>query len=142
MVIVRLVVIKVRIVGPYGNSRVNIDNPRYKYFLLITGGIGITPMQSICNDLIVQKFRGRDIKKIKFIWAVRDRGMARSVADYKENFWNKKMSEDLIPELYQSNNLVIPQLENVIDSEFYVTRYVRYLITLMKRKVKNKGNRS
>lgn len=112
------------VLGPYGNSRVIIDDPKYKYFLLVTGGIGITPLQSICNDLIVQKFRGRDIKKIKFIWAVRDRSMARAVADYKENFWNKKFAEDMIPELFQKDLLALQNLEDLIDSEFYVTRYV------------------
>lgn len=114
-------------VGPYGNSRVIIDNPKYKYFLLVTGGIGITPLQSICNELIVQRFRGRDIKKIKFIWAIRDRGMARAVADYKENFWNKKVNINFIPELFQTELLAIQNLEDFIDSEFYVTRYVELL---------------
>jgi ferredoxin-NADP reductase len=90
----------------------------------VTGGIGITPMQSICNDLIVQYFRGREIKKIKFIWAVRDRGMARAVADYKKNFWNKKLDAKEIPELLQKDFFTFQNFENLIDSEFYVTKYV------------------
>ena len=110
--------------GPYGNSRVNVDHPKYKYFLFITGGIGITPLQSICNDLIIQKFRGRDIKKIKFIWAMKEKQIVRSVADYKDNFWNKKLSDEVASQIYKTHNIVIPNLENFIDSQFYVTRYV------------------
>ena len=38
--------------GPYGELEVDIDGAKYKSVLLISGGIGITPIQSICNDLI------------------------------------------------------------------------------------------
>ena len=82
-------------------------------------------MQSICNDLIVQKFRGKDIKKIKFIWSLRDRGMARAVADYKGNFWNKKIQKDILPDVLQPDLMAVHNLESIIDSEFYVTRFVR-----------------
>lgn len=102
----------------------DIDNERYKQFLLISGGIGITPLQSICNDLIIQRFRGRDLKHIKFVWAVRDRRMARSVADYKDNFWNKKIDKDQMNGLFNTDVFAVHQLKDIIDSEFFVTRYV------------------
>ena len=44
--------INVYIEGPYGNPSVNFENNEYDIFLIITGGIGITPLQSITNELI------------------------------------------------------------------------------------------
>eukprot|EP00301_Raphidiophrys_heterophryoidea_P002083 c10977_g1_i1.p1 GENE.c10977_g1_i1~~c10977_g1_i1.p1 ORF type:complete len:436 (-),score=92.38 c10977_g1_i1:197-1504(-) len=70
--------------GPYGSPMVDLDSERYKLFVLISGGIGITPMQSICNDLIDQNKRGRPIKKIFFVWTVRDRQMIDAVYDANE----------------------------------------------------------
>lgn len=58
--------------GPYGNPMINIDNEDIKIFIMISGGIGITPLQSICNELMSQKIRGRKLKKILFIWSVKD----------------------------------------------------------------------
>lgn len=38
--------------GPYGSPSVHIFSDQYKMFLLIAGGIGITPMQSLVNTLV------------------------------------------------------------------------------------------
>jgi ferredoxin-NADP reductase len=38
--------------GPYGNPAIDIDGDKYKIFMMISGGIGITPMQSITNELL------------------------------------------------------------------------------------------
>ena len=35
---------EVYIDGPYGNSIVDIDGDKYKMFLMVSGGIGITPL--------------------------------------------------------------------------------------------------
>jgi hypothetical protein len=67
--------------GPYGEPSVDIEGPRYKMFLLLSGGIGITPMQSICNDLISQEERGRELKKVWFVWSCRDSALLNSVYD-------------------------------------------------------------
>jgi ferredoxin-NADP reductase len=58
--------------GPYGAPAVDVNSPAYKMFLLVSGGIGITPMQSIANDLMQQHRQGRPMKKIHFVWAVKD----------------------------------------------------------------------
>ncbi|KAK9804347.1 hypothetical protein WJX72_008325 [[Myrmecia] bisecta] len=67
--------IRVHIEGPYGSPQMDLSTPRYQIFLLVSGGIGITPMQSTVNDLLAQQQQGRPIKKIWFIWSVRDRAM-------------------------------------------------------------------
>lgn len=60
--------------GPYGNHKLDLESPEYDVFLLVSGGIGITPIQSVYNHLITQvAHEGRTMKKVLFIWSVRDR---------------------------------------------------------------------
>jgi len=66
---------RILVEGPFGSPGVDLDSDRYKCILAISGGIGITPMQSITNDLLEQHCRGRPLKLISFIWSVRDRAM-------------------------------------------------------------------
>ena len=60
--------------GPYGNFGVDVMNDkRYKMALLMSGGIGLTPMQSMFSHLIHEQSNGfRDLKKLKFVWVQRD----------------------------------------------------------------------
>lgn len=61
--------------GPYGASALDLHSPRYTTFVLVSGGIGITPMQSIYSDLLHQHTAGRPLKKLLFMWAVADKHM-------------------------------------------------------------------
>lgn len=38
--------------GPYGFPSIDIAGDQYKSFLLVGGGIGVTPIISICKDLL------------------------------------------------------------------------------------------
>eukprot|EP00238_Polyblepharides_amylifera_P011893 CAMPEP_0196591568 /NCGR_PEP_ID=MMETSP1081-20130531/70094_1 /TAXON_ID=36882 /ORGANISM="Pyramimonas amylifera, Strain CCMP720" /LENGTH=369 /DNA_ID=CAMNT_0041914965 /DNA_START=478 /DNA_END=1587 /DNA_ORIENTATION=+ len=67
--------LKILMEGPYGEPAIDIDGPKYKSVLLISGGIGITPMQSICNDLLHQHDCGRPMNKIWFVWSCADKAM-------------------------------------------------------------------
>ncbi|CAM9138471.1 unnamed protein product, partial [Heterosigma akashiwo] len=59
--------------GPYGAPSVDIDDTEYRHFILICGGIGVSPMQSICNHLLYQHDKKqREIEKIWFVWSARD----------------------------------------------------------------------
>jgi predicted ferric reductase len=55
--------VEIYIEGPYGSPKINFDGD-YKVFLFISGGIGITPLQSMYNNLIYQEAKGRDIRKV------------------------------------------------------------------------------
>ena len=70
--------VKAYIDGAYGEPGVDVEGPRYKNFLLISGGIGVTPMQSIANELLHQYSRGRPLNKLWFVWSVRGTDMAES----------------------------------------------------------------
>mmetsp|Transcript_65269 Transcript_65269/g.147206 ORF Transcript_65269/g.147206 Transcript_65269/m.147206 type:complete len:425 (-) Transcript_65269:99-1373(-) len=58
--------------GPCGEPKIDVEGGDYAHFLLISGGIGITPLQSVANQLLDEKRRGRKVDLIWFVWAVRE----------------------------------------------------------------------
>lgn len=59
--------------GPYGSVGVDLFSDRYKIIMLMSGGIGVTPMQSICHQLMYEHELGRrKVEKIWFMWTARD----------------------------------------------------------------------
>jgi NAD(P)H-flavin reductase len=72
--------LQVMLDGPYGTHKVDLESSEYEVFLLISGGIGITPVQSVYHHLIAQvSQQGRPMKKVLFIWSVRDRVLIDSM---------------------------------------------------------------
>mmetsp|Transcript_27849 Transcript_27849/g.44593 ORF Transcript_27849/g.44593 Transcript_27849/m.44593 type:complete len:485 (-) Transcript_27849:1930-3384(-) len=72
--------VKVFVDGPYGQPCCDIWSGRYTRFLMISAGIGITPLQSITNTLLYQHTQGRPLDQLKFIWTVCDREMVDSLS--------------------------------------------------------------
>ena len=107
--------------GPYGQPSVDVDGDKYKIFVFVSGGIGITPMQSICNDLIHQSNRGRPLKKVYFIWSVRDAFMVTSVLEYDTQYFGDKIPQSL-PYSFSPDLLSENLGQNVLDAQFYLTR--------------------
>lgn len=65
--------ISILVEGPNGSPNIDISGNRYKSFLLFSGGIGITPIQSVCNQLVYDQNKGlRDLKRIRVVWTERD----------------------------------------------------------------------
>ena len=59
--------------GPFGSVGVDLMSDRYKMVMLFSGGIGVTPMQAICNHLMYeQSTMRRELKRLAFIWVERD----------------------------------------------------------------------
>jgi predicted ferric reductase len=59
--------------GPYGSVGVDLASDRYKMVMLFSGGIGATPMQALCNQLMYEQSTGvRELKKLSFVWIERD----------------------------------------------------------------------
>ena len=59
--------------GPYGSVTVDLLSERYQMVMLMSGGIGVTPMQSICNQLMNEFESGkRSMRKLWFVWTARD----------------------------------------------------------------------
>jgi predicted ferric reductase len=66
--------ISILIEGPFGNIGVDLSSNRYhSMIMLASGGIGITPMQSICNQLIHEHSASKQtLQKLSFVWMERD----------------------------------------------------------------------
>lgn len=65
--------ITVMLEGPYGSLGVDLTGDHYKMAMFLSGGIGVTPMQSICHQMLYEHEWGdRDLKKIWFVWTARD----------------------------------------------------------------------
>ena len=108
--------------GPYGNPRVDIDSPRYKLVVLIAGGIGVTPMQSIYNELLIQHVRGRPFVKVKLIWSLRDEGMLHSVAGHSDCFYDKQDIHQGQISSMDKCNLVNLEYSKVMEANFFLTK--------------------
>ena len=109
--------------GPYGCPRVDIDSPKYENVLLVSGGIGVTPMHSIFNELVIQYMRGRPFVKIKLIWALREKDLVHAVAGEENSLLCKGgWKSTQIVEQISYPNIVAFKLKDVVETEIYLTR--------------------
>ena len=107
--------LKVLIEGPYGAPMINIHTDKeYQHFLLISGGIGITPLQSICNSLLQQHKLGRKLKSIVFVWSVREQSMLEA---FPASVGNNAFEKNFVP------NLIQPASSSSVmfDTQYYLT---------------------
>lgn len=58
----------VKVEGPYGRVAMRVEE--YKSVVLVSGGVGITPMASIAQDLLNKKLPYKRIQHIHFIWVI------------------------------------------------------------------------
>ncbi|XP_065674718.1 LOW QUALITY PROTEIN: superoxide-generating NADPH oxidase heavy chain subunit A-like [Hydra vulgaris] len=108
--------------GPYGAPGVDIDSDKYKLVMFFSGGIGITPAQSICNEMLYQYKIGRPLHKIIFVWSVRDLFLVDSVLEYdKENITNKSVHR--LPISFQPDLVNQPDVsEKILENYFHLTQ--------------------
>ena len=107
--------------GPYGAPGIDVDGSKYKNFMFISGGIGITPMQSICNDVLSQHKRGRPLDKMMFIWSVRDLHMVNSVLEYDRTYYEQNESKQL-PLSFSPDLLKRDSTDGVLETYFHLTK--------------------
>lgn len=68
--------------GPIGSVALDWQSQsRYQTFLLVGGGIGVTPLISFYRHLLGQAMRGRPVRKVLLIWLVRNKDIATDVLD-------------------------------------------------------------
>eukprot|EP00854_Cymbomonas_tetramitiformis_P016336 gene16336-19388_t len=115
--------------GPYGELIVDVDGPRYTSVMMISGGIGITPMQSTCNSLLHQMKAGRPMNAIWFIWAAADRYVVDAMWDDVERLptaLNSHMNSNGLPHSFTPDTLERVSedfsAEDPLRTEFYLTR--------------------
>lgn len=54
--------------GPYGSLSWDIQRQEYQVYIFFSGGIGITPVQSIAKTLLIEARMGRNIKKLYWVY--------------------------------------------------------------------------
>lgn len=105
----------VYIQGPYGHLNLNYEKNNYKYILIIAGGIGITPMIPILNDInsLYNNYKLTNMKKIYVIWVVKHSSL---IIPLKTKFSN--LNEDIFKLFFYSTN----EMENNgnIHNETYI----------------------
>ena len=62
--------------GPYGLPAVNLEDETYQVVVLVSGAIGVTPHTSVASHLVEMHARGRPLKKLVHVWALRDPKLA------------------------------------------------------------------
>mmetsp|Transcript_7401 Transcript_7401/g.9702 ORF Transcript_7401/g.9702 Transcript_7401/m.9702 type:complete len:555 (+) Transcript_7401:156-1820(+) len=117
--------------GPHGETTVNLDDQTYQHVLLVSGGIGITPMHSIVNSLKEQHERGRPLKKVYNVWAVRDRFMITSVYTTNPDI---NISVNSLPKSFQPDILRLDSDEELKSDSETIFKTRLYLTKLQRDK--------
>jgi predicted ferric reductase len=88
--------------GPYGSLGVDIDDPeKYKYILLVCGGIGVTHCQSVGKALQYQlREERRPLKKMRLIWVARSLEMVRGMPPLEDQFSRTAADKIISKEIY------------------------------------------
>ena len=72
--------LKMHVEGPYGVLSVPLE--RYQHVVAVAGGIGVTPLGSIYNELVHEHYVGaRTLSHLSLVWAVRDPQLIASLYD-------------------------------------------------------------
>lgn len=112
--------------GPYGSTSIDIENfQMYSHVVLIGGGIGVTPMQSIMNHLYYQRHHDEriELQKVKFVWSVRDRDMIKAILNQEVIDAKLNMAQGNTLSAYLPDTLLMmdQHLEKVFQTEIYLT---------------------
>lgn len=102
--------------GPYGNLEIDLADPKYKQFILIAGGVGITPILSIVNSLMEDFIAGRTIRQIKFVWASKSSHEIKALLDDRNHLLQ------YLTVIYQEEEF-LKDISNhrLIDLQIYMT---------------------
>lgn len=75
---------KVYIQGPYGNLSIDYKNNNYENIFIVAGGIGITPLISILDDInnLCEKQKLSKLKRVRIFWIMKDISLFDSFKKY------------------------------------------------------------
>ncbi|CAB4380220.1 hypothetical protein RhiirA5_358162 [Rhizophagus irregularis] len=100
--------LKMRIDGPYGKT--SLDFMQHRTVVLVSGGIGVTPMMSILRDLVDRQVANMPVvtQAIYFLWVIPD------IDAYQ---WFGSELRELI-----SRAGALPQNKHILDVKVFLTR--------------------
>ncbi|KAF1325602.1 hypothetical protein FI667_g9108, partial [Globisporangium splendens] len=102
-------VFSILIDGPYGHVSIGLASPtKYSHVALFSGGIGITPMQSIVNQLYFEYHHQtrHALQKVCFVWSVRDRVTVQALFNRSFVESKKQLQHSQLPSPYLPDALV------------------------------------
>ena len=104
--------------GPYGSLSIDLNNDRkYQMILMISGGIGVTPCQSIAKSVLEDKKGGRKLHKIRYVWAVRNMDLPLAMSPLSKDNADENVSSLTSPLLtYDKDDLNGPIQIDVFDT--------------------------
>jgi hypothetical protein len=111
-----------------GLPAINFEDDTYQIVVLISGSIGVTPHQSLANHLLDAHSRGRPLKKLIYVWALRDpkMGLVSTMVDNGQFPTNRtlEMAERNAKCIIAQDVSTNPYLTSpgVLHTELYCTR--------------------
>jgi predicted ferric reductase len=116
--------VSVLVDGPYG--AVGIEMEHYSHLVFVSGGIGVTPMKALANDLYytskVARSRRLPVEKARFVWAVRDREMLQAmVLDETQTIPTDPTLQSWFPQVLTSTSLTNSPEHDDFYADFYLT---------------------
>ena len=94
--------------GPYGTFELPLSH--YHTLLLVSGGIGITPLQSVFNALVHEASLGRAVvHRIRFVWSVREVELVHSIHGARLHASAHPHASGSLPAAFQPDLLSIHQ---------------------------------
>ncbi|RLN02911.1 hypothetical protein BBJ28_00008204 [Nothophytophthora sp. Chile5] len=110
--------------GPYGGISVDIYSPEvYSHIVLLSGGIGVTPMRSIANWLYYECYgrERKEIESVHCVWPVKDLATVEAMVATRDALSQSQKSRgDSILSLADSRGIPT-RSTNLFRFEFYVT---------------------
>lgn len=112
---------------------VDIQNPKkYKMVMLFSGGIGVTPMQSLCNQLMYEhQSNRRSLKQLSFVWIERDPQVFHEVDVVRDSA--RALAEEEPPETERTRRLALTRsqmMAKMLSSGKNIGRSLRSLFRL------------
>ena len=108
--------ISILLEGPFGSLAVDLTSThRYAMMMLLSGGIGVTPMQSVAHQLMYEHEWGeRKLKKLWFVWTARDPQVMSSmdvVANHSNHLKNADSSFHITDKTLDITDKTLEELE-------------------------------
>jgi NAD(P)H-flavin reductase len=116
--------------GPYGTLSIDLDGhlptTNYSHVVILCGGIGITPMRSIVNQLhyeSIQQKKRSWMRSVRLVWAVRDFDILSAFVGLDQSSSGNELASSYLPDRLLETTSGTPTAESnsTFRTEIFVT---------------------